>query len=356
MKNICVNASGKYEIVISKGIFEKSCQLIKNVASCKKAFIVCDSNVASLYLETLKCSLEKEGFTIYSHIYPAGEESKNLVTVEKILSDMASAELSRKDIAIALGGGVCGDMCGFCAAIYMRGIRFVQISTSLLAMVDSSVGGKTAVDISGGKNLVGAFHQPSLVICDTELLKTLPQRFMSDGMAEVIKYGCICDTELFDMLESKDSASVYSEIESIVARSIETKKHFVEIDEFESGPRMALNFGHTFGHALEKLYGFKTITHGEAVGIGMIVAADACETNRDAKPGTTKRITEVLKKYNLPVCDKNFTKADMYREISHDKKAVGGSVNFVLISEIGKYYIEKMEINTKAAKYFGVDK
>ncbi len=354
MKKISVNASGKYDILISSGILCEAGKLIKETLPSTKAFILCDTNVAPLYLNTVKASLEQNGYEVFSHVYPAGEESKRLSTVESILSDMAQAKLSRKDIAIALGGGVCGDVCGFCAAIYMRGIKFVQIPTSLLAMVDSSVGGKTAVDMPEGKNLVGAFHQPSLVICDVDVLKTLPDKYMRDGMAEVIKYGCICDKELFEILEARTSSNLYDGIDEIVARSVDTKRKFVEEDEFESGPRMALNFGHTFGHSLEKSYNFKDISHGEAVGIGMVIAAKGGEQNGETAVGTSDRLASLLNKYSLPVCDPKYGVKELFDGIKHDKKAGSGNINFVLISEIGNYFIKKMNLDSCAAKYFGV--
>lgn len=352
MKKLTINASSQYDIYIGSKLLDTCGKMIQESLSPARAFVVTDSNVAPLYLEKVISTLNNCGIKTHSHVFPAGEESKRLSTAESVLSDFAKAGLTRNDIAIALGGGVCGDLCGFCCAVYMRGIRFVQLPTTLLAMVDSSVGGKTAVDTEFGKNLIGAFHQPSLVICDVDTLSTLPERYMRDGMAEVIKYGCICDKELFCDLEKRNEADLYNNIEDISYRSIATKKKFVEADEFDTGCRMALNFGHTFGHSLEKACDFKGYSHGEAVGIGMIIASRAGEINGDTAPGCTDRISKLLTKYNLPCKAENHDALTLFAGIANDKKASGSSVCFVLIKDIGEYTLKKMELEKTAMEYF----
>ena len=258
-----------------------------------------------------------------------------------MLSYMADFHMSRGDIVVALGGGVTGDMAGFAAATYMRGIKFVQIPTSLLAQVDSSVGGKTAVDIPQGKNLVGAFHQPCLVIIDPDTLSTLPERFVHDGMAEVIKYGCIKDERLFETLENENALDI---IEDIIEICVSIKRDVVNRDEKESGERMLLNFGHTLGHSLEKLYNFEGLSHGEAVAIGMVKIAASGENAGLTEAGTADRIERLCKKNMLPTSDEA-SAATLAELCQSDKKAGGGSVNLVLLDKIGSSFIRKTPLS-----------
>lgn len=341
MKTQTVNLEKKYNIYIENGILDRCGEFVRGIASSKRAAIITDSNVAPLYSERTRVSLEKAGFKVCTHVFTAGESSKNLKTVEEILCFLAENELSRKDLIIALGGGVTGDTAGLCAALYMRGISFVQIPTTLLAQIDSSVGGKTAVDLPQGKNLCGAFYQPKLVLIDPELLSTLPPKFFADGMGEAIKYGCIRDEKLFCRLENENAKDF---LEDLIDTCVNIKRITVENDECEKGERMLLNFGHTLGHALEKYYNFEGISHGEAVGIGMIAATAAGEKNGLTEKGTANRIRNLLRKYNLPTAD-DAELRDILKFCITDKKRSGDTINFVMLKKIGDSFIYPLEIN-----------
>ena len=349
MKKLTVNAGGGYDILIEKGILASAGGYIKEISAAKKVCIVSDTNVAPLYAEGLKVQLSGEGYEVFEYIFEAGEESKTTSTVISIVEYLAENELTRNDLVIALGGGVCGDMAGFAAAIYLRGIDFVQIPTSLLAQVDSSVGGKTAVDLPEGKNLCGAFHQPRLVLIDTNTLKTLPEHYFSDGMAEAIKMGCIKSEALFEKIENGNAKD---EIEDIIFECVSLKAGVVERDEREHGERALLNFGHTAGHSIERLHGFKTISHGEAVGIGMIIATRASERNGLTESGCADRITEGLKKYSL-LTEDSHSLSEIVKNMSSDKKRTGSAIKFIFIKRIGEGFINPVE-NSKIAGFFGV--
>lgn len=341
MRTVKVNVGKGYDILIDKGILKNCGELIKGVIkNAMRVAVVTDSNVAPLYSETVINSLKESGFEVSLFVFPAGEESKKLSTIEKMYQHFSENSLSRKDIAVALGGGVTGDMTGFAAATYLRGIDFVQIPTTLLSQVDSSVGGKTGVDTDFGKNLVGAFHQPRLVIIDTDTLNTLSDRIFYDGMGEVIKYGCIKSASLFEKLEKEDAKD---NITDIIEECVSIKRDVVEADEREiSGERALLNFGHTFGHSIEKLYNFKTITHGEAISIGSCLITKASEKKGLTKIGTLDKLISLLKKYNLPVStEKNLY--DIAEASKNDKKSVGKSITLILISDIGKSFTYKIE-------------
>ena len=302
-----------------------------------------------LYGDKVATSLKNQGYQVFDYVFEAGEQSKVMPTVLSMVEFMAQNQLTRKDLVVALGGGVCGDMAGFGAAMYLRGIDFVQIPTSLLAQVDSSVGGKTAVDLPQGKNLCGAFHQPCLVLIDPDVLGTLTPHFFADGMAEVIKTACIKSASLFDKLETEDAKAI---IEDIIFECVSIKAGVVERDEKEQGERALLNFGHTAGHAIEKLHNFTTISHGEAVGIGMVLITRACETNGVTQNGTCNRISAVLEKYNLKTQDNN-TLSDIITAMNADKKRTGKSINFAVLSAIGDSYIKPIS-NEDIPAFFGV--
>lgn len=349
MRSLKVNAGKGYEILIEKGILSSCSKYIKKVTVAKKVCIVSDSNVYPLYGDTVKSQLENEGFTVYSYVFPAGEESKTTATAISIVEYLAENGLTRNDLVVALGGGVTGDMAGFAASVYLRGIDFVQLPTSLLAQVDSSVGGKTAVDLPQGKNLCGAFHQPSLVLIDADTLVTLPERFFNDGMAEAIKMGCIKSRALFELIENQNGKE---RIEDIIYECVSLKAQAVERDEKEHGERALLNFGHTAGHAVEKLHAFKDITHGEAVGIGMVLISEAGEKNGLTEKGCAEKIKTVLKKYSLPLSDAN-SLSDIVSAMSADKKRTGTSIKFIFIKDIGEGYIKPVE-NEKIPSLFGI--
>ena len=339
MKKLSVKSNRSYDILIERGILSSCGELIKAVARGNKAMIISDSNVYPIYGGTVASSLESAGFAVCSHVFPAGEASKQLSSIAKMYDSLAENGFSRKDIIVALGGGVTGDMAGFAAATYQRGIDFIQIPTSLLAQVDSSVGAKTGVDIKQGKNLVGAFWQPSAVLIDPNTLKTLTPEFFSDGMAEVIKYGCIKSASLFKRLEKENAADI---IDDIILECVSIKKDVVERDEHESGERMLLNFGHTLGHSIEKAYGYTGITHGQAVGIGMVMMTSAAQNAGITEKGCAMRIADVLKKYSLPTCDKTPLKLITDGALG-DKKASGDSISIVLLNKIGDSFTKRLK-------------
>ena len=334
MEKITVHASGTYDILIDKGSL---CAIGKTLRErfkpCTIA-ILSDDKVFPLYGKNVTDAIEAAGFRTVSHLIPNGEQSKTLDNVTAFIDCMVKAQVTRTDMVLALGGGVVGDMAGFAAAIYLRGIPYIQVPTTLLAAVDSSVGGKTAVDISTGKNLVGAFHQPALVYLDTDTLNTLDPAVLRDGFAEVIKYGIILDGNLFDAVAVPDSF----DLTKVIARCIEIKRDVVEQDEFDKGLRGLLNFGHTFGHAIEKLSGF-TITHGSAVARGMIIAAKVARVY--GFTDYTEVITKVVKDYcfetNCP-----YSADELYSVILSDKKRSGADITLVLPKEIGACTLEKM--------------
>lgn len=352
MTKLCVDVSDKSlsEIYIENGLLSKVGELTKTVLKGKKIALISDTNVYPLYGENIKNQLENEGYKVFTYIFKAGEASKNTRELIKIVEFMAENELTREDGAVALGGGVCGDMVGFAASVFLRGIKFVQIPTSLLAQVDSSVGGKTAVDLPQGKNLCGAFHQPSLVIIDPDVLKTLSHHFFSDGMGEVIKYGCIKSASLFEKLESGD---VKDNLTDIITECVSIKKQVVENDEKEHGERALLNFGHTCGHAIEKLWNFETVSHGEAVAIGMVMITRAGENLGITEKGTTDRLIKVLEKNDLKISDTH-TDKEIISAMNGDKKRTGTGIKFVMINKIGSSFINPIKYED-INKTFGIE-
>ncbi len=341
MEIIKVNASKEYEVIIGSGILPSLGERCASLLSKSKAVIVTDSNVAPLWLAETKSSLESAGIETIDFIFPAGEESKSKKTLFALLEFMAENKLTRSDFAVALGGGVTGDMTGLAASLYLRGIPFVQVPTTLLAAVDSSVGGKTAVNLTAGKNLMGAFYQPELVLCDTRTLGTLPESIFADGMAEVIKYGVIFDKDLFDKVQSGD---VKSDIESIIARCVELKRNVVAKDEFDKGDRQLLNFGHTMAHSIEKCSNFE-ISHGSAVAIGMVIAAKASAALGWSNEDCTQAIIEANKNNGLPV-ECGFAPNDLAEVALSDKKRTGGTINFVVPEVMGNCILMKIPVET----------
>ena len=323
----------KSTICIDRGVFSSAGEKFVSHFGCKKAFVVTDSTVAPLYADQLAASLASVGVDSYVHIIPAGEEYKTLASVAELYPAMAKFGITRADAAIALGGGVVGDMTGFAAATYLRGIRVMQIPTTLLAQVDSSVGGKCGVDLPEGKNLVGAFHQPQAVLIDPDLLGSLPRQTYCDGMAEVIKYGAIFDRNLFDLCASR----VYGDdMTDVISRCIAWKRDIVAQDELDTGLRMTLNFGHTFGHAIEKCGGYSTYTHGQGVAVGMVMAAKVGAYLGITEPGTAHTLEACLTRWHLPTnCP--YAIDEMLPYIARDKKTAGSSINVILLQTLGKY-------------------
>ncbi|WIH87155.1 3-dehydroquinate synthase [Brachyspira pilosicoli] len=340
--NININNDLKinYDILVKKGLINDTGRLVKEVLRGKRALIVTDDIVDKFYTETVKKSLEKENIITSVCVLENGETNKNIESIYNIYSALAKNELSRKDIIIALGGGVIGDMAGYAAATWMRGIDFVQIPTTLLACVDSSVGGKTGINIKEGKNLVGAFHSPRLVIMDSDVLNTLPKREFNAGMAEVIKHAFLFDKKLLEYLENNNSF----DMDFILKRNCELKGHIVEIDYKEKKERMFLNFGHTIGHSVENAAGYGVLLHGEAVAIGVIFAIEyGIKKNITKDKSLLERAKNIFAKFSLPTeIPSNINLKDA---IKLDKKRSNDEINFVFLEDIEKPLINKVSIN-----------
>lgn len=340
MKTISVQASRNYSVVIGNGILGQAGSYIKNVKPWQKAAIISDSNVWKFYGEMLQSSLRSADIEVAHFVFHAGEASKNATTYLEILSFLTEKQFTRTDVIIALGGGVVGDITGFAAATYLRGIAYIQIPTSLLAMVDSSVGGKTAIDLPDGKNLVGAFYQPSLVLCDTDVLQTLPADVFVDGCAEVIKYGVLYDAKLFAHLASNGLAF---DRETVIARCVELKRNVVCKDEFDTGDRQKLNLGHTIGHSIEAISNYG-ISHGKAVAIGMAIVSRASHGFGFCDWNVAEQIISVLHEFGLP-SSCTYTADTLYQYTLSDKKRTGNSVNLIIPRQIGTCQIHNIPIN-----------
>ncbi|MGI5891721.1 MAG: 3-dehydroquinate synthase [Bacillota bacterium] len=325
-----------YNIYIGQGLIDEAGQFFAAYGG-RQACIVSDTNVAGLYADKLAAALQKVHIKVKTVVIPAGEDSKSVEMLLYLYKEMTDISLARSDLVVALGGGVIGDLAGFAAATYMRGVNFVQVPTSLLAQVDSSIGGKVAIDLPQGKNLVGSFYDPSLVIVDTELLHTLDERQKAAGMAEIIKYASIKDSLLFELLEKGVAAQ---DLSTLVARSIAIKKSYVEKDPWDKGIRAELNFGHTLAHAIESTLAYKNILHGEAVAIGMAAAASLSEKIALAPPGTSKSIKDVLQAYDLPVTMPRLDNNKLQAAFRLDKKGAGV---VVLLQHIGQAVIKQVD-------------
>lgn len=290
-----------YTIEIERGLIHRVGEKIRALTKAEKIAVITDDHVEPLYGNTIRTVLTKAGFDVRVIAIPAGETSKNLQVLSDVYDGLSEFDMSRSDAIVTLSGGVPGDLGGFAAATYMRGIPFFQIPTTILAQIDSSVGGKVAVDLPGGKNLAGAFYQPKGVFIDPDLLKTLPPRYIHDGLAEAVKYGCIGDRELFEIFESLETEEdLDRHIEEIILHSVLQKTKVVEEDEFDTGKRQVLNFGHTIGHAVERYFHYSTFTHGEGVAIGMCLMTEQTEKMGITEKGTASRIIRVLHKLSLP--------------------------------------------------------
>ncbi|MBQ9210085.1 MAG: 3-dehydroquinate synthase [Clostridia bacterium] len=338
IKKIHIPAGAPYEVLIGRGLLAETGARVKEVCpQARKIFILTDDRVAELYLDRVASSLAAAGFQVFSFAFPHGEGSKTIETWHAALDRMCAVPLTRSDALVALGGGVTGDMGGFAAACYQRGIDYIQIPTTLLAMVDSSVGGKTAVDLAGGKNQVGAFYQPKVVLCDPDTLNTLPEEEFQAGCAEVIKYGVIGDAEFFHALEATPAKE---QVEAVIARCVAAKSDFVMQDERDLGLRMLLNLGHTFGHACEACSGF-SILHGQGVAIGMAMMARAATAQGILPVADRDQIIALLKAYGLPT-ETAWPAARMAEICLADKKTTGDSIRIVVPERIGKCRIEKI--------------
>ena len=326
-----------YPIYIENNILSQAGNYIRKMYHGKRIMIISDDNVFPLYGDTLIRTLDSD-YECHHLALPHGEATKDFQTLPTVYKAMLEAKISRTDLIVALGGGVVGDLAGFVAATFLRGIKFVQIPTSILAQVDSSVGGKVAVDLPQGKNLVGAFYQPKMVLIDPDVLETLPERYVTDGMGEVIKYGCIKDRKLFDLLEKCGCYENLKEhLTNVIATCVDIKRRVVEEDEFDTGERILLNFGHTLAHTIEQHFHYERESHGEAVAIGMYQITKIAEEKGLTKKGEAEHIRKVLEAYKLPV------KADvplpqLTEAIKLDKKTLNNKLKVVLLHEIGDSY------------------
>ena len=324
MITVPISASNPYDVYIGAGLLNTIGPWLQNNRATCKICIVSDSNVWPLYGAGLKEHLVTHGYSVVSYVFPAGESSKNGNTYLELLDCLAEHQLTRSDCLIALGGGVVGDLTGFAAATYLRGIDYIQAPTTLLAAVDSSVGGKTAIDLPSGKNLAGAFYQPVAVFCDTDTLRSLPTNIFRDGCAEVIKYGILFDHDLFDTL-LRDGLDFPRQ--AVIARCVELKRNVVALDEFDRGERMKLNLGHTIGHGVERCSNYQ-ISHGIAVAIGIAIVARSSEcVDRD-------QILRCLERFDLPV-HTEYTADALYQATLYDKKRSGDYLNLIIPRSIG---------------------
>lgn len=335
MNTVTVNASQSYDVLIGSGLLSSLGREAAKLGKANKVCIVSESNVWPLYGNAAKTALIDAHFDVTSFVFPAGEASKNGQTYLELLNFLAKSNLTRNDLIVALGGGVVGDLAGFAAATYLRGIRFIQVPTTLLAAVDSSVGGKTAIDLPAGKNLAGAFWQPRLVLCDTNCLNTLPEDIFRDGCAEVIKYGILYDPVLFSHLEE---AAVAFDREWVITRCVELKRDVVMEDEFDTGARMKLNLGHTIGHSIEAISKF-SVSHGKAVSIGTAIVT------RASRCTDSHRILSILTKFGLPVTTA-FRAEELYTHTLSDKKRFGDTLDLIIPESIGHCRIVPTPVST----------
>lgn len=330
MTTVTVSASKTYDILIGSGLLCSLGQRVAELGKVKTVCIVSETNVYPLYGKIAEESLEKAGLRTVSFVFPAGESSKCGETYLSLLNFLAENRLSRSDLLVALGGGVVGDLTGFAAATYFRGIRFVQVPTTLLAAVDSSVGGKTAIDLKAGKNLAGAFYQPSLVLCDTDTLSSLPDDIFRDGCAEVIKYGVIYDRAFFDYLSE---TGVNFDREKVIRRCVELKRDVVMEDEFDTGARMKLNLGHTIGHGVEARSGF-SLSHGKSVATGLAIVSRAAAATGLCSAEDCGRVIRILNDYALPVSTA-YSARELAEFALSDKKRSGGTIPLIIPRTIG---------------------
>lgn len=333
----------KYEILIENGLIQDIGDKIANIYTGDKIAIITDTNVDKFYGDVVNNALEEKGYDTLKVVLPAGEKSKSMDSLMVLYDKLLDFNLNRGNLIIALGGGVIGDLTGFCASTLLRGIPFVQIPTSLLAQIDSSIGGKVAVDLPRGKNLVGSFYHPKAVFIDPNVLQTLDRKFLNDGLGEAIKYGLIKDRELFEILSKINSYDeLFENLEYIIYNCCDIKRSVVERDEKDTGERMLLNFGHTIGHAIEKIQNYEGYSHGEAVSIGMYCIAKRCEDMGFCPEGVSESIKEVLIKFNLPYDIGEIEKDKIVEAIGVDKKNIGKSMNLILIKDIGESFIHKI--------------
>ncbi|MBA5267816.1 MULTISPECIES: 3-dehydroquinate synthase [Enterococcus] len=333
-----------YEIIIQRNALDQVADWLSGLWQEKKIAIISDENVFPLYGQKIQQQLA-DRYEAVNYVIPAGEESKSLSMAAKLYDFLATEQLTRSDGIIALGGGVVGDLAGFVASTYMRGISFVQIPTSLLAQVDSSIGGKTAVNAPNAKNMIGTFAQPDGVLIDPETLTTLPVKRIQEGIAEIIKCGAIKDESLWrELARFIDVADLVAHSELVIEKALRVKKEVVEEDQFDQGSRLFLNFGHTIGHAIEQTAGYGQISHGEAVAIGMVQISRNAEKRKEIPEGTTQQLIKMIQKYQLPISYEPWDEQALFQAITHDKKARGKQLKIILLEKIGQAKIQSIPI------------
>lgn len=347
MRRIRVDASSRsYDVVVGAGLLARLGDLVRDVVGTTRCCVVTETNVGPLYAETVEASLAAAGLEVAHRVtFPAGEASKTLATLATILGGLAERELTRDDVVIALGGGVTGDMAGLAAALYLRGIAVVQVPTSLLAMVDSSVGGKTAVDLPAGKNLVGAFWQPSLVVADVETLSTVPDDLFRDSCGEVVKHAVLADAQMLEELSRRPLTSFRDarRLEDVVARNVAIKRDVVSADERERGLRQTLNLGHTIGHAIEAAGDF-SLGHGSCVAAGLCMMARAAAARGWCAHETSERVERCVAAHGLPT-GSDLPADELMSFVAHDKKRHGDGVNVVVPREVGSCEVRRVSLS-----------
>lgn len=340
-----------YDLLISNGLINNVGAEVLKVYDGDKIAIITDENVDKHYGELVEESLKIAGYSTFKIVLQPGEKNKSMETLMDLYDKLLDYKLNRGNLIIALGGGVIGDLTGFCASTLLRGIPFIQIPTSLLAQIDSSIGGKVAIDLPRGKNLVGSFYHPKAVYIDPMVLKTLDRRFLNDGLGEVIKYGLIRDRSLFGKLKQMGSYSeLLSGLEDIIYTCCDIKRSIVEADEKDTGERMILNFGHTIGHGIEKLQNYEGLSHGEAVSVGMYQITLNSEREGLTEKGTVREIRDVLYKFNLPYQVENIDREELIEAVGLDKKNMGTAMNLILLKNIGEAFIHKIS-KEEASKF-----
>lgn len=340
MKTIRINTSSPYDVIIGTGALDLCGTYASQAVTGRETVIISDDTVNQLYGSQVEQNLRQVGFRVQRFVFSHGEAQKNLQTLTGVLEFLAEQHLTRSDLIIALGGGVVGDLAGLAAAIYLRGIRFMQIPTTLLAAVDSSVGGKSAVDLRAGKNLAGAFWQPSAVLCDPQTLGTLPAETLADGVSEALKCGMIFDQELFERIAQSHASIDWDEI---IFGCVDWKRRVVERDEHDTGERQLLNFGHTLGHAIERCSGYR-ISHGHAVAVGMLLIARSSWEAGFSEENCAPEIRDALVNWNLPISCQ-YTADQLFNAALSDKKRLGDTLTFVLPKRPGCCVLQKMAVS-----------
>lgn len=345
MKTVNVNLGTKsYDIVIENGIIDNLGYEINHIYKNKKIAVVTDENVFSLYGKNVQDALERCDYNSRFIVVKPGESSKSLETLQNVYTQLIDFNLTRSDLIMALGGGVVGDLTGFAASTYLRGVDYIQVPTTLLSQIDSSIGGKTAVNIEEGKNLIGSFYQPKMVLIDPDVLETLPDKFIKDGLGEVIKYACIKDSEFFRFISDVNNLEqLFDNLEYIIYTCLNIKRELVENDEFDKGERMLLNFGHTLGHAIEKYTKYE-YSHGEAVSMGMYYITEKSESLDITEQGSAEKIKNMLINFDIEYKLPNLNMDMIKNTILLDKKNISGAINLILLKKIGAPFIESVPI------------